>query len=94
MPTSTPVKRKAPPTKTATRKRSSYMGVTGQSKKTPAEAMASASVAEFSFEGAVTLLVGHQRAKDARIPLSPHPRLTVLRCGNEERMGGRADTHD
>jgi hypothetical protein len=45
------------------RKRSSYMGVTGQSKKTPAEAMASASVAEFSFEGAATLLVGHSEQK-------------------------------
>ena len=59
MSTSTPVKRKAPPTKTAARKRSSYMEITGQSKKTPAEAMASASFADFSLEGAVTLLVGH-----------------------------------
>lgn len=39
------------------------MGITGQSKKTPAEAMASASFAEFSFEGAVTLLVGRSEQK-------------------------------
>ncbi|GAB7331730.1 hypothetical protein MBLNU13_g03706t1 [Cladosporium sp. NU13] len=63
MPGSTPVKRKAPPTKTAARKRSSYMGITGQSKKTPAEAMASASFADFSFEVAVTLIVGRSEQK-------------------------------
>ena len=35
------------------------MEITGQSKKTPAEAMASVSSADFSREGTVTLLVGH-----------------------------------